>query len=40
MLGYFLHWLLPVLPLAAAFALAAALAPTDAIAVGALEQKK
>ncbi|MFD2876524.1 cation:proton antiporter [Paenibacillus rhizoplanae] len=39
MLGYFLHWLLPVLPLAAAFALAAALAPTDAIAVGALEQK-
>ncbi|MEK4043944.1 Na+/H+ antiporter [Paenibacillus sp. FSL H8-0048] len=38
-LGYFLHWLLPVLPLAAAFALAAALAPTDAIAVGALEQK-
>ncbi|NQX49787.1 Na+/H+ antiporter [Paenibacillus tritici] len=38
-LGYFLHWLLPILPLAAAFALAAALAPTDAIAVGALEQK-
>lgn len=38
-LGYFLHWLLPVLPLAAAFALAAALAPTDAIAVGALEQR-
>lgn len=38
-LGTFLHWLLPVLPLAAAFALAAALAPTDAIAVGALEQK-
>lgn len=38
-LGYFLNWLLPVIPLAASFALAAALAPTDAIAVGALEEK-
>ncbi|MEJ8303987.1 Na+/H+ antiporter [Saccharibacillus sacchari] len=38
-LGYMLNWLLPSLPLAAAFALAAALAPTDAIAVGALEDK-
>ncbi|NEU61729.1 Na+/H+ antiporter [Paenibacillus sp. ALJ109b] len=38
-MGYFLNWLLPVIPLAAAFALAAALAPTDAVAVGALEQK-
>lgn len=38
-LGYMLNWLLPTLPLAAAFALAAALAPTDAIAVGALEDK-
>ncbi|CQR56384.1 Na+/H+ antiporter [Paenibacillus riograndensis] len=38
-LGFFLNWLLPVIPLAAAFALAAALAPTDAIAVGALEEK-
>ncbi|WP_405152639.1 Na+/H+ antiporter [Paenibacillus sp. FSL K6-0108] len=37
--GYFVNWLLPVIPLAAAFALAAALAPTDAVAVGALEQK-
>ncbi|PQP88426.1 sodium:proton antiporter [Paenibacillus sp. AR247] len=37
--GYFLNWLLPVIPLAASFALAAALAPTDAVAVGALEQK-
>lgn len=37
--GYFVNWLLPVIPLAASFALAAALAPTDAIAVGALEQK-
>ncbi|MBW4080295.1 Na+/H+ antiporter [Paenibacillus sp. S150] len=39
LLGYFLNWLLPVIPLAAAFALAAALAPTDAVAVGALEEK-
>ncbi|MEC0240110.1 Na+/H+ antiporter [Paenibacillus dokdonensis] len=38
-MGYFLNWLLPVIPLAASFALAAALAPTDAVAVGALEQK-
>ncbi|MBE9918357.1 Na+/H+ antiporter [Paenibacillus donghaensis] len=38
-IGYFLNWLLPVIPLAASFALAAALAPTDAVAVGALEQK-
>ncbi|PWW34372.1 MULTISPECIES: Na+/H+ antiporter [Paenibacillus] len=38
-MGYFLNWLFPVIPLAAAFALAAALAPTDAVAVGALEQK-
>ncbi|AIQ48524.1 sodium:proton antiporter [Paenibacillus sp. FSL R7-0273] len=37
--GYFVNWLLPVIPLAASFALAAALAPTDAVAVGALEQK-
>lgn len=37
--GYFVHSLLPVIPLAASFALAAALAPTDAVAVGALEQK-
>lgn len=32
--GYFIHWLLPVVPLAAAFALAAILSPTDAVAVG------
>lgn len=38
-MGYFLNWLLPIIPLAASFALAAALAPTDAVAVGALEQK-
>ncbi|MDO3410535.1 Na+/H+ antiporter [Saccharibacillus sp. CPCC 101409] len=39
LLGYMLNWLIPAIPLAAAFALAAALAPTDAIAVGALEDK-
>lgn len=32
--GYFIHWLLPVVPLAAAFALAAILSPTDPVAVG------
>lgn len=32
--GYFIHWLLPVVPLAASFALAAILSPTDAVAVG------
>lgn len=31
--GYFLHWLLPTVSLAAAFALAGALSPTDAISV-------
>jgi len=39
LLGVFIHWLLPTLPFAAAFALAAALAPTDAVAVGALAKK-
>lgn len=38
-LGYSLHGLIPAIPLAAAFALAAALAPTDAVAVGALEER-
>jgi len=38
-LGYMLNALIPAIPLAATFALAAALAPTDAIAVGALEDK-
>jgi monovalent cation/hydrogen antiporter len=32
-LGHVVHWVLPVVPLAAAFALAAALSPTDAVAV-------
>lgn len=31
--GYFIHWFLPVVPLAAAFALAAILSPTDPVAV-------
>jgi Na+/H+ antiporter len=34
--GYLLHWMIPHLPLAAAFALAAVLSPTDAVAVSAL----
>lgn len=38
-LGYFLNWIIPIIPLAAAFALAAALAPTDAVAVGSLAEK-
>ena len=31
--GYFVHWLIPTVPLAVAFALAAVLSPTDAVAV-------
>lgn len=34
--GYFIHWLIPSIPLPAAFALAAILSPTDAVAVGSL----
>ncbi len=37
--GYFINYLIPSIPLAAAFALAAALAPTDAVAVGSLAKK-
>lgn len=36
--GFVLHWFLPSLPLAAAFALGAALGPTDAVAVSALSK--
>ncbi len=36
--GYFIHWLLPTIPLAASFALAAILSPTDALAVIAIAQ--
>lgn len=35
-LGYFIHWMLPAMPLAVAFALAAVLSPTDPIAVSAV----
>ena len=34
--GYFIHWLIPALPTAIAFALAAVLSPTDAVAVSAI----
>jgi CPA1 family monovalent cation:H+ antiporter len=34
--GYFVHWIIPAMPLAVAFALAAILSPTDPIAVSAL----
>jgi monovalent cation/hydrogen antiporter len=37
--GYLLHWLLPDLPLAAAFALGAVVSPTDAVAVSAVTSK-
>ncbi|MDH5856316.1 Na+/H+ antiporter [Lampropedia aestuarii] len=35
-LGYFIHWLIPAIPLPVAFALAAVLSPTDAVAVSAI----
>lgn len=38
--GYFIHWLLPNIPLAVAFALAAVLSPTDAVAVSAIAQER
>lgn len=34
--GYAIHWMIPTIPLAASFALAAILSPTDAVAVSAL----
>ena len=37
--GYFIHALIPVIPLAAAFALAAILSPTDAVAVSAIASR-
>lgn len=37
--GYVIHWLIPSIPLPAAFALAAILSPTDAVAVGALSKR-
>jgi len=35
-MGFFIHWLLPSMPLAVAFALAAAISPTDPVSVSAL----
>src|SRR5437016_10306970 len=37
--GYLLHWLVPELPLAVAFALGAVVSPTDAVAVSAVTGK-
>jgi CPA1 family monovalent cation:H+ antiporter len=34
--GYFVHWMIPGVPLAVAFALAAVLSPTDALAIGSI----
>ncbi|WP_326543164.1 Na+/H+ antiporter [Pseudorhodoferax sp.] len=35
-LGYLIHWLIPAMPLTVAFALAAVVSPTDAVAVSAI----
>src|SRR6202165_2894879 len=37
--GYFVHWLIPSIPLAAAFALGAVVSPTDAVAVSAIASR-
>jgi monovalent cation/hydrogen antiporter len=37
--GFFIHWLIPVMPLPVAFALAATLSPTDAVAVSAIAER-
>ena len=37
--GYFIHWLIPAIPLPVSFALAAVLSPTDAVAVSAIVGK-
>ena len=37
--GYLVHWLIPEMPLAAAFALGAVISPTDAVAVSAITGK-
>ena len=37
--GYFIHWLIPSIPLAAAFALAAILSPTDPVAVNGIAER-
>lgn len=38
-IGYFIHWLIPVISLPTAFALAAVLSPTDAVAVSSITGK-
>lgn len=38
-MGYIIHWIIPDIPLPAAFALAAILSPTDAVAVGAMARR-
>lgn len=38
-MGFFIHWMLPAMPLAVAFALAAVISPTDPIAVSAIAQR-
>ena len=38
-IGYLMHWLIPALPLAAAFALAAVVSPTDAVSVNAITSR-
>jgi len=38
--GFVAHWLVPDLPLAMAFALGAVVSPTDAVAVGAITQRR
>ncbi|GAB3685555.1 Na+/H+ antiporter [Salinisphaera aquimarina] len=36
LVGYFVHWMIPAIPLSAGFALGAVLSPTDAVAVSAI----
>lgn len=38
-MGFFIHWMIPSMPLAVAFALAAVVSPTDPIAVSAIAQR-
>jgi len=38
-MGFLIHWLIPAMPLAVAFALAAVLSPTDPIAVSAITER-
>jgi CPA1 family monovalent cation:H+ antiporter len=38
--GYFIHWLIPSVPLPVAFALGAVLSPTDAVAVSAIARNR